>query len=334
MSGQADITEVQNGAFEGCTALRYIDLSNAAGFTPSSLQRNIAASPFNGVPKQALVYLNGSTFTGENYVYKPGTEDKYYCEVFKIYEDMGGDQTGFTEAKGYQWAFENVHPFRAYTLTNTRQLLAERHYTTCLPYNLPIPSNMKAYTLDATSDKLFGFKEVSTLEAHTPYVLIPTASGQLLSSTNIDVPEFTATDAEAIILKPTPAGSYTMYGTMRYMDGTDATGKYIMQYNSGNPTWKQITSSPGFNNDPNKACILPMRAYIIGTPSPSRERMGVGFTNLDGSTTVYDLDDLMFDGEDSVYDLQGRKVDTPQRKGLYIKSSVEGKNGRKVIKRR
>ena len=325
-----DIAAVENNAFKDASNLRYIDLSTAAGFTPSSLLRNIEASPFNGVPKQALVYLNGTTFTGENYVYKPGTEEKYYCEVFKIYDDMGGDQTGFTETNGYQWAFENVHPFRAYTLTNTRQLLAERHYTTCLPYALPIPNNVKAYTLEATSDKLFGFREVTgTLEAFKPYVLIPTASGQLLSSTNIDVPVFTATGTAAVELNPTTttgSNSYAMYGTMRYMEGNDATGKYIMQYNNGNPTWKQITEAAAGFEASNKACILPMRAYIInGTPSPSRERMGVGFTNLDGSTTIYDLDDLMFDGEDSVYDLQGRKRQNVQRGGLYIK------NGKKVV---
>lgn len=39
------------------------------------------------------------------------------------------------------------------------------------------------------------------------------------------------------------------------MEGADAAGKYIMQYNNGNPTWMQIESGAGFN-ETNRACIL------------------------------------------------------------------------------
>ena len=321
----ATITEVANGAFIGCTNLRYIDLSSATEFEPSSLQRNIAASPFNGVPKQALVFLNGTTFEGENYVYNPGNGNNYYCEVFKIYDDFSGAQTGF-DGDDYKWAFENPHEFTAYSVENTRQLIAERHYTICLPYDLEIPSNVKAYTLEATSDKLFGFKEVTgTLAAFTPYVLIPTKSGQLLgATTNTVIPVFPATaETDATKLNGTiTAGSYsyTMYGTMRYMDGDDAVGLYIMQYNDGNPTWKKITEG-GTNGI--GACILPMRAYIMANaPSGSREFFRVCFTNIDGTTLTFD--ELTFD-DDSIYDLQGRKAGNLESGRLYII------NGKKVL---
>lgn len=338
ISGLTTITEVQNGAFEGCTALRYIDLSTAEGFTPSSLQRNIAASPFNGVPKQALVYLHGTTFTGENYVYKPDNSNAYYCEKFKIYDDLSGSQTGFT-GDDYKWAYENIHPFMAYTIENTRMLTAGKHYTTCLPYTLAIPADMKAYTLDATSDKLFGFSEVTgIISAFTPYVLIPSKSGQLLSTVTTTVPVFTeTTTTDPTTTNPvttyspqlgsTTKGNFTLYGTMRYMDGTTAEGKYIMQYGGGSSTWLQVTGSYSYSNP----CILPMRAYIAPSGSGARSYTAT-FTDVDGKQLT---SDMLLDADDSMYyDLQGRKVDTPQRKGLYIKSSVEGKNGRKVIKRR
>ena len=318
------IAEVENGAFSGADNLHYVDLSTATGFTPSSLQRNIAASPFNGVPKQALVFLNGTTFTGENYVYNPGSGNQYYCEVFKIYDDLSGAQTGFG-GNDYKWAFENPHEFTAYSVENTRQLTAERHYTICLPYALEIPNNVKAYTLEATSDKLFGFTEVTgTLAAYTPYVLIPTKSGQLLgTNNNTVVPAFPATaDTDATKLNDTPAGSFTMYGTMRYMEGDAAQGKYIMQYNNGNPTWKKITeTSAGFEAS-NKACILPMRAYIMDNTGGSREFFDVVFTNIDGTTLTFDK--LRFD-DDTIYDLSGRKVELLERGHTYII------NGKKVM---
>jgi len=321
--GLTTITEVANGAFTGCTNLRYIDLSGATDFEPISLQRNIAASPFNGVPKQALVFLNGTTFKGENYVYNPGNSDNYYCEVFKIYDDFSGSQTGF-DGDDYKWAFENPHEFTAYSVENTRQLIAERHYTICLPYELEIPNNVKAYTLEATSTQLFGFKEVTgPLEAFKPYVLIPTKSGQLLgATTNTVIPAFVENENSAK-LNGQQAGGFTLYGTMRYMCGSDAVDKYIMQYNGGNPTWKKIASEASYNNG-SGACILPMRAYIMpgGSPSGSREFFRICFTNIDGTTLTFD--ELRFDDE-TVYDLQGRKVENLENGHLFII------NGKKVL---
>lgn len=336
-----NITDIENDAFTGCTALRWIDgTALPASFTPSSLERSVSGTTFSGVPKQALVYLPGTTFTGENYVYKPGDGDTYYCEKFKIYDDLSGSQTGFT-GDDYKWAYENIHPFMAYTIENTRMLTAGKHYTTCLPYDLAIPAGMKAYTLDATSDKLFGFSEVTgIISAFTPYVLIPSKSGQLLSTVTTTVPVFTeTTTTDPTTTNPvttyspqlgsTTKGNFTLYGTMRYMDGTDATGKYIMQYKDGKSTWLSIDNNSNYDGP----CILPMRAYIGASSNNGGARSYTAtFTDVDGKQIT---SDMLLDADDSMYyDLQGRKVDTPQRKGLYIKSSVEGKNGRKVIKRR
>ena len=322
----ATIAEVENGAFNGADNLRYIDLSTAEGFTPSSLQRNITASPFNGVPKQALVFLNGTTFTGENYVYNPGSGNQYYCEVFKIYDDLSGAQTGFG-GDDYKWAFENPHQFTAYSVENTRQLTAERHYTICLPYALEIPNNVKAYTLEATSNQLFGFTEVTgTLAAYTPYVLIPTKSGQLLGTNNNTViPAFPATaDTDATKLNGVnPANSnFTFYGTMRYMEGADAAGKYIMQYKDNKSTWLSIDEGTAGFNESNRACILPMRAYIASTTGGARSFTAT-FTDIDGiiRTETFTLDD-----EDTViYDLSGRRVKNVEHGHPYII------NGKKVI---
>jgi 23S rRNA A1618 N6-methylase RlmF len=331
------LNSIENGAFAGCDNLRYIDATALENFTPSSLQRNIAASPFSGVPKQALVYLPGTTFTGENYVYKPGDGDTYYCEKFKIYDDLSGSQTSFdVNGNDYKWAYENIHPFMAYTIENTRMLTAGKHYTTCLPYDLAIPADMKAYTLDATSTQLFGFNEVpgTTLSAFTPYVLIPSKSGQQLSTVTTTVPVFPdAGTTDATQLNSTTKGNFTLYGTMRYMDGTDAKDKYIMQYKDGKSTWLSIDANDaGYTNQDERACILPMRAYIAPRTGSGARSYTATFTDIDGKQLT---SDMLLDADDSMYyDLQGRKVDTPQRKGLYIKSSVDGKNGRKVIKRR
>jgi hypothetical protein len=321
MAIQFDVTGIEPNAFAGSTELRWIDATALPEtFTPNSLDRTVSGSTFYGVPKQALVYLNGNTITGENYVYlKNGTE--YVCDVFKIYDDVNGNQQGFTETDGYKWAYENKYYFTANTIENTRQLKAGQHYTVCLPYRLPIPSTLKAYTLDASSLTLVGFKEVviNEISSFTPYVVIASGTGNLLSiSTGGQVPATTYTETEAKGLTPATTTNYTLIGTMRYMADAEAANKYIMQ---ADKTWKKIPATNGYTG----ACILPMRAYIAPVISGGA-RLSATFTNADGSTTA--IRDLQLDNDgDDTYDLQGRKVNGQNAaKGVYIK------NGKKLYK--
>ena len=315
-----EVAGIEPNAFAGSTELRWIDATALPEtFTPNSLNRTVSNTTFYGVPKQALIYLNGNTITGENYVYlKNGTE--YVCDVFKIYDDVNGNQQGFTETDGYKWAYENLYPFTANTIENTRQLKAGQHYTVCLPYRLTIPSTLKAYTLDASSTTLVGFKEVILeVSPFTPYVVIASGTGNLLSvSTGGQVPATTYAEADAKELNAVATSNYQLVGTMRYMDGAEAANKYIMQ---ADKTWKQIPATNGYTG----ACILPMRAYI-STTTAGPARLSATFTNADGSTTA--IRDLQLDNDgDDTFDLQGRKVNGQSAaKGVYIK------NGKKLYK--
>ena len=319
------ITGIDNKAFTDCNNLRWIDATELTNYTPSGLDRTAgAASPFAGVPKQSLVFLYGSTITGENYVYKLGAGTDYRCDVFKIYDDTNGNQKGF-DGTDYSWAYENPHDFTANTVVNTRVLSAGQHYTTCLPYQLQLPSSIKAYTLEASSSTLLGFKEVTgPLTAFTPYVIIPSSSGALLSTENVTIPATTGITYfdQVGATTATTGGNHQLVGSLRYME-TGADGCYIMQ--SGN-TWKQFT---GTSSHPN-ACILPMRAYIKSGSYLARPRLSAVFNNGDGSTTA--IDDLRLNPDDSdgsdnseLFDLQGRRVTAPPSPGIYIR------NGKKII---
>jgi len=322
MENNVNLQFIEDGVFEGCTALRYIDLSNASAFEPTSLQRDIEVSPFYGVPKQALVYLNGTSIKGENYVYKVGDED-YRCSVFKIYDDLSGTQKQFAEVEGYKWAFENPHSFTAYSIVNTRKLTGDSYYTTCLPYSLPIPNGVRAYTLGVASDKLIGFEEVTgTMATCTPYVLFTTTTGQLLGTENALVPAFTATDEAAKKLNPASTvgedpAKFTMGGTMRYIDGADAEGLYIMQGKDANGvnSWKLIQDANGSYADADhRYCVLPMRAYIKSGAALSRPLLGSSFVN--GVSEIQTADRR--ENADVLYDLLGRRLQGSHRKGIYI----------------
>lgn len=92
-----NVVGIKESAFAGCAVLRWLNIDiPAATWTPGSLDRTIIDSPFYGVPKPALVYLFGTTVTGENYVYKFGTND-LRCAQYRIYEDITSQQTLYSE---------------------------------------------------------------------------------------------------------------------------------------------------------------------------------------------------------------------------------------------
>lgn len=329
----SSITSITDGAFDGATNLHWIDASAATGFVPTTLSRTATAAPFKGINKRSLIFLNGSTVEGENYIYKVAT-DNYQCDELKIYDDDNGNQQGFDDEAAAKWGFQNPIPFTANTVTNTRKLTAttlvgtkteQQGYTTCLPYDLPITESFKAYTLAYSKANQVGFNEVTDtkLTALTPYVILPSASGQFLGATDATIKKtYTAgTGYDAITPTTSAAASgqsqYDLTGTMEYKAGT--TDYYIMQKADGtNNVWKQCEAE----NYP-KSCVLPMRAYIKAYTAPAR--LFSTFNNADGSTTV--IKGLQIDANDKaeVYDLQGRKVSAPQRNGLYIV------NGKKAI---
>lgn len=316
------IVDIEDDAFNGCSTLRFIDATEVTSFVPSSLNREATATPFYGLPKQTLVYLTGPTVGGENYIYKIAAST-YRCDVYTVYDDVNGNQQGFDDATAAKWDVTIPIGFKANTVTNTRILNAtesnkQQGYTVCLPYALPIPASVKAYTLAYSKSGMVGFKEVTgTLAAMTPYVLIPSVSSQPLNTSDATVSQTynVATSTYMPIAETGSAavsgqGLYKLYGTMQYMPGS--TDYYIMQANN---VWNQCKAE-----DYPKSCVLPMRAYIKANGSAAR--LYSTFDNADGSTTV--VKGLLFDADAAgeIYDLQGRKVTAPQRSGLYI---IDGK---------
>ena len=161
-----------------------------------------------------------------------------------------------------------------------------------------------------------------TLAAMTPYLLLPSASGELLSTENATIVktyDATATPAfisPASLTKTSAAVSgqtqYTMTGTMTYLPG--ATTMYILQKNN---EWKHVETAGTNWPEP---CALPMRAYLEASgAAPARlfSLFTSGIENLEVDA----------DTKADIYDLQGRKVKNPKRGGIYIV------NGRKMIKK-
>ena len=312
-----NIVGVQDNAFKNLPMIHCLDLTQIKGYTPDNLTRS-EDGPFNEYPVQSLVYLNGSNVTGTNYIYTTDDET-YLCEELKIYDDLAGDQQDIRQNEGtYAWEFKNIYEFTADKVTNTRKFNKDQHYTICLPYQLQMTDDLKAYSLDASSSQILGFKELNTpeLAQFTPYVLIPSKAGNLLNNANTTTVYTTDVTPASVT-----AGSATLTGSNVYVEGADAAGKYIMQGKDPNHNeWRVIGADNGYGDgDANHGpCILPMRAYISITGGSREVLMAKYMDKIDSMPVEIETNEL--EGAE-VYDLQGRKVDTTRttlRKGVYV----------------
>lgn len=235
-----------------------------------------------------------------------------------------------TATNSWNWDYEIPYAFDATNVVNQRKMNANTYYTVCLPYALKL-NGLKVHYIEASSDKLVGFKEqtITELPALTPCVVQAAATGSPLNMSGGKVVKTIAlTDRSAVGEVAAGTGSAKIYGSLMYLEKADAANKYIMQgpdetYPEG--SFKKIADNSGaYDNEGNRACVLPMRAYITGSSLPSRQLLGVKFYGADGSTTA--VDRLVLDEDDFViYDLQGRRVQNPKKGGLYII------NGRKQV---
>lgn len=232
----------------------------------------------------------------------------------------------------WSWDYEIPFPFDATNISNDRKLKTEQAYTICLPYDLKL-NGLKVYFMEKMSDKLVGFREqtITELPAFTPCVVIAAAVGNPLSMAGGKVKKTTDIADRKAVGDGGSYGGNILMGSLKYIAGADAKDLYIMQAaDEENPqgSFKKIADDQGDYGNADPAlhyCVLPQRAYLAVTASPSREILNAWFFDADGTTKVVDRLVIDEDAAPAIYDLQGRKVSNPQRGGLYII------NGKKMI---
>lgn len=232
----------------------------------------------------------------------------------------------------WMWDYEIPFTFFANNILNDRRMKAGQCYTVCLPYALPI-NGMKVYYVEQSSESLVGFHEQTLTELPylTPCVVLPSATSSPLSVAGGYVIK-TDTIAKRDSVKMAAIGTngkHNFMGSLSYIHGDKGTDKWILQAaDTDHPegSFKKIQGTDGaFDNASNRACILPMRAYIGAAASTSPSRIGVRIYSADNSTTVIDRLVIDEDGAPVIFDLQGRRVQNPRKGGLYII------NGRKAV---
>ncbi len=181
-------------------------------------------------------------------------------------------------------------------------------FTVCLPEAPEIAAGVKYYKLSGATATSFTFTEVETPVAFTPYVAAVTAS----SNFKINYPDITFDTGAA--LGSFSAGGYTLKGTLTGIIHANAIGLLILQ---GQGNWGTVVSGK------TGAYVPPFRAYIEADNVSGARTVGSSFG--DDATAVRSIRTIDKDGTERMYDLQGRRIDQPAKKGIYII------NGRKEV---
>ena len=204
--------------------------------------------------------------------------------------------------------------------------------TVCLPYGRAVPDDYEVYYFDRVEDDgtpLFKRILLKQLKAGEPYILhyVGTSAGtrasrQLdLSPSNPALVDLSTPIAQMMI------GGYVFTGI--YDDMTNqkgvAEGAYILQADN---TWQATASSKPA--DASKVYLEAFHAYLRhrdrSTDSPTiNVKMSPSTTAINGII----LEDE--DGEQMWYDLNGRRIDHPQ-KGVNILRTSTGKTRKVVIR--
>ena len=193
------------------------------------------------------------------------------------------------------------------TLNYTRTLAEGTDaWTVCLPY-YPPTANLTYYTLESVTGTTLNFTEVASPVANTPYLVVASTDA------NIGTASATVVDFSTAINNPAAVDGYEFKGTLRGLDHAASEGKYILQSNN---KWGIV------DNEHPTVYIPPFRAYIESTAAGSNI---LDSTFDDDTTPITHIRTINIDGTEQWFDLNGRRIEKPTSKGIYIY------NGKKMV---
>jgi len=286
-----------------------------------------------GDPDTYLVpETTSSSYYPENFLkgnataaYTVDNSGKYLNMKMKQGEFIGMSDESFTAGKCYLQLPANITSNYGTGLTFKMGQYGKKSYVG--NYDLDFTGldaeGLKAYILiGCNSAGTIFMMRVSKASAQTPLLLIGNAN------TNYTVPSTSSLQSSYINMLQGDANSAVAINRINgsYANWTLKQGEFV-PYGSAS------------GEIPAGSCYLPIPTSIVSVPALSRN-MGVAQTefdeaevlmmslgnigvNNDGTTSIRSIGEVQSD--DAWYNLKGQRIDTPTKKGLYIK------NGKKVV---
>ena len=343
-TAKADITKATLTVTANAKTISYGDDADNNGVTYSGFVSGEGESVLNNAPVYEYNteadgsgddYVAGSP-VGVYYIIPSGLSSNNYAIIYKtgvltveekdidyaggtITQDENGYNVSLTEGTGSANPLSLDEDDELANLTYSRTLKAPgesegdktidgkaaKLYTVCLPFEPLTGEAVRYYTLSSVKGTVLDFEEVVTPVANTPYLVAVFGNANFTENcTDVDV--------TSTAINSTTADGYTLKGTFTGLSNAKAAGKYILQDGS---KWGQV---PAENT---AVYIPPFRAYIEGPSNDARE-MSSSFG--ENATSINALRLVGNDGTERWYDLQGRRIEQPTKKGIYIN------NGKKI----
>ena len=170
---------------------------------------------------------------------------------------------------------------------------------------------LSGYNADKSSVK---FTDVTTMTAHTPYLVTVTGETPVAlfeGLTGIEA-DLTAMPTDVV------QGALSMKGSYEKSTISSKTGVSRYAYDVADGSFVRIGSN---------ATLLPYRAYLELASSTAASRLVISDDETTGIENVNGNDNGNVNRNAQFFDLQGRRIDEADAKGVYIK------NGRKFIKK-
>lgn len=309
----AGLRAMEEGLFEQNKRLRYVDLLMNHD---TELMRRL---------KEGTHRLLG-TNEKNTLVYMPAE-----------YGDVGGTNV-IVDTKGKLTASEYYlndtldymvpYAFDALSIVNSRKLPAsDVPYTVCLPYSMTLPRGAAAtYKLSQRDGNKLVFEEVTDdedIQAMHPYLIMvyddEDLQGNAFSLDSKSGAAQTIPASTGIRMEQDDAPGYSVRGTLKTVSNSEAAdmGAYILQSDGD---WYPVRTSN------TKAEILPYRCYLLPSARNAGARISMTLTDADGDATGIDtIETIGRDGTHTYYDLQGRRIDPGNAKGVVIK------DGKKIV---
>ena len=211
---------------------------------------------------------------------------------------------------------------------NSRKLPAsDVPYTVCLPYSMTLPRGTAAtYKLSQRDGNKLVFEEVTDdedIQALHPYLIMvyddEDLQGNAFSLDSKSGAAQTIPASTGIRMEQDDAPGYSVRGTLKTVSNSEAAdmGAYILQSDGD---WYPVRTSN------TKAEILPYRCYLLPSARNAGARISMTLTDADGDATGIDtIETIGRDGTHTYYDLQGRRIDPGNAKGVVIK------DGKKIV---
>ena len=342
--------------FKSCYALTSLDLTsfNTANvkdmtqmFYESNALTTIYASD-NFVTGQVTTNINKSInmFSGCNELIGAikyagnNTNDKDYANYktgyfTKLVGKNGNDKIGATGetltaeslALDDEKDFVAYEPFAVKTASYIRTMKAGTTWgTLCLPFEVSLDGkNFRAFKLLSADEgtETVELEEVKTIEAGTP-VIIKMNDGE----TQLNFTVANKAIANEVKTAKTADGNYQLQGlyTQKEFDKDADNNCYIVKGNKLMNPAKLLEKTKV-----QKVASKPFRAYMVDnstTPAAGAKMFSIGFDN-DGTTAIDSLNTIADDNA-TYYDLQGKRLNEPQ-KGINIVKR-NGKTMKVIIK--